>query len=40
MIFLNQIFLYLAGANTAEAHVVFHNQIKKAKKERTESGRA
>ncbi|MBD3823270.1 MAG: molybdopterin oxidoreductase family protein [Epsilonproteobacteria bacterium] len=25
--------LILAGANTAEAHVVFHNQIKKAKKE-------
>jgi ferredoxin-nitrate reductase len=25
--------LILAGANTAEAHVVFHNQIKKAKKQ-------
>ncbi len=25
--------LILAGANTAEAHVVFHNQIKKAKKD-------
>jgi len=25
--------LVLAGANTAEAHVVFHNQIKKAKKQ-------
>ncbi|MGB5506542.1 MAG: molybdopterin oxidoreductase family protein [Sulfurovum sp.] len=34
---MNDIFksdlLILAGANTAEAHVVFHNQIKKAKKE-------
>ena len=33
---MNDIFksdlLILAGANTAEAHVVFHNQIKKAKK--------
>jgi ferredoxin-nitrate reductase len=34
---MNDIFkanlLILAGANTAEAHVVFHNQIKKAKKD-------
>lgn len=34
---MNDIFhsdlLILAGANTAEAHVVFHNRIKKAKKE-------
>ncbi len=34
---MNDIFksdlLILAGANTAEAHVVFHNQIKKAKKQ-------
>ncbi len=34
---MNDIFkanlLILVGANTAEAHVVFHNQIKKAKKE-------